>query len=80
MREIVTHTETIQKEEVVSLTCDCCGKVVDGEHAEYASDIETWTHSFGYGSVNDNSTWTLDVCDSCIITWTNSFMHPIKFN
>jgi hypothetical protein len=79
MREIITHSETIEKEEVVALTCDCCGKVSDDENI-WASDIETWKHEFGYGSKFDTSKWSFELCDNCIEKWTNTFVHSPQKN
>lgn len=76
MKEITTITKTIQKEEILSITCDCCGTTVEGTHAEYASDIETWTHSFGYGSKFDGDRVSIEICDKCYKIWTNTFIHP----
>jgi len=74
MREIITHTETIEKEEVVALTCDKCGKVSDDEHV-WASDIETWSHSFGYGSAMDGDRITFELCDLCVKDFLSTFIH-----
>ncbi|RLC46742.1 MAG: hypothetical protein DRH57_05500 [Candidatus Cloacimonadota bacterium] len=80
MREIITHTETIQKEKIVAITCNCCGKTVEGDHVEYASDIETWEHDFGYGSRFDMDRVSMDICDDCYANWIKTFVHPPQKN
>jgi len=79
MKEITTYTETITKEETVSITCDCCGKVTDDENI-WASDIETWSHEFGYGSRFDMDRVSMDICDDCYANWIKTFVHPPQKN
>lgn len=79
MKETSTYTETIQKEEIVSLTCDCCGKVCEDDHV-WASDIETWNHEFGYGSKYDMDRVSIDICDDCYTNWIKTFVHPPQKN
>jgi len=79
MREISTYTETMEIEEVVALTCDCCGKVADDENI-WSSDIETWKHEFGYGSSMDMDRVSMDICDNCYKKWTATFVHPPQIN
>ena len=79
MRETSTYTETIQKEEVISITCDCCGKTTDDDNL-WASDIETWKHEFGYGSRFDMTRVSMDICDDCYKKWTDTFVHPPQKN
>ena len=76
MREIITHTETIEKEELIAVTCNCCGKVSDEN--VWASDIEIWEHEFGYGSQYDMDKVSMDICDDCYKKWIDSFVHPPK--
>ena len=74
MIETSTYTETIQKEEVISITCDCCGKITDDEN-NWASDIETWKHEFGYGSSMDGECITFELCDECVKAFLSTFTH-----
>ena len=76
MRETTTFSETIQKEEVISITCNRCGRSEDGEHVSYASDIETWTHHFGYGSHHDLEKITFELCDKCYDEIIATFKYP----
>lgn len=73
MKEITTSKETIEKEVVISLTCNRCGKMDDSEHVAYASEIETWTHSFGYGSNQDGTVMEFELCDECVHEIINAF-------
>lgn len=76
MRETNTYTETITKEETLSITCDCCGKIEEGDYVEHSSSIETWQHEFGYGSRFDTDQVSFDICDDCYEKWINTFTHP----
>jgi hypothetical protein len=78
MKKTKQIEETITKEEVLSMTCDCCGKTEVGEHVEYASDINNFNISFGYGSKFDTDRWEFDVCDQCLEKWVAGFKHSIK--
>ena len=75
MREISKYTETIEKEDVVSITCDKCGKTEEGKYIEYSSDIQTQIFAFGYGSSQDGDTIKMDLCTSCIMEWVDTFVH-----
>jgi len=77
MRELKRFEETVVKEETLSLTCDCCGKTVDGEMEVLSSDINDFHINFGYGSKFDMDTWNFDVCDECLEKWVSTFKHPI---
>jgi len=79
MKEITITTETITKEEIISLTCNKCGKTVEGDHIAYASDIETWTHEFGYGSRFDTDKLEFELCDECVESFLKSFKIPVQF-
>ena len=75
MKETTTFSETIQKEEVISITCNRCGRSEDGEHVSYASDIETWQHHFGYGSSMDTDQIEFELCDNCYKEIIKDFKH-----
>jgi len=75
MKETTTFTKTIQKEEVVSVTCNRCGRSEEGEHIEHASDIETWQHYFGYGSTRDSEHHQFELCDKCYNEWISTFKY-----
>jgi len=76
MKEIVIHQETVEKEEVVLVICNRCGKVDDSEQVALASEIETWTHSFGYGSKQDGTTMEFELCDDCVLEIIKTFKYP----
>jgi len=77
MKKIQTETKTITEEKVTSITCNCCGKVVEGETVEYDSDITELNISFGYGSRFDTNQWNMDICDDCLEKWVSTFKLPI---
>lgn len=80
MRELNTTVETVTKSEVISITCDKCGKTEEGENIEYASSIETWKHNFGYGSKFDTDMVSFELCDDCYEEFIKSFKYPPKIN
>ena len=72
MKEVEEVVHEVKEEELISVTCDCCGKT---DNIPYYSDIQRHVLSFGYGSKFDTEEWHIDVCDKCIEAWTNSFEH-----
>lgn len=76
MKKTKQIEETITKEEVMSVTCDCCGKTEVGEHVEYDSTITSVDISFGYGSSRDTETHYFDICDDCYNDWIATFKYP----
>lgn len=78
MKQTKTVEETITKEEVISVVCNCCGKTETGKYIDYDSTITNLNINFGYGSRFDTDTWKMDICDDCLEKWTSSFKHPIE--
>ena len=79
MREVREVREEVIKNEVIAITCNRCGKVESGEHIEYESTIQRWSHSFGYGSKFDTDTVDFDLCDDCVEAIFKEFKNPPKF-
>jgi len=75
MREITKYTETIEKTETISITCNRCGKTEEGEHVEYSSDIQQQRFDFGYGSTMDGTEMKFDLCDNCVKEIISEFIH-----
>ena len=65
MREIKEIEEVIIKELVEKVICNGCGKEDDGEYVNYSSSIESFSHSFGFGSNKDTETHEFELCDEC---------------
>lgn len=76
MKTIQIETKTTTEEKITSITCNCCGKVVEGETVDYDSDITEFHISFGYGSSRDTETHHFDICDVCYNDWIAKFKHP----
>lgn len=75
MKQISEEQVLVTQETVVSVTCDCCGKI---EYKDYCgSDITPVQVEFGYGSRFDTSAWCIDVCDDCIEKWVSTFKNKI---
>lgn len=77
MRETKEITETVTKTETSVVVCNRCGKKVEGEDAQYSSDITDVRVEFGYGSKFDTDVWEFDICDDCIEEITKSFVVPV---
>jgi hypothetical protein len=61
-----TETKTVLKSKTVNtVICNSCGKTDSGKMVENMSDIEEWSHSFGYGSRLDCMEIKFDLCTDC---------------
>lgn len=65
MKIKIQTTEIVKKEEVIEIQCNNCGKSEKGDNISYESTIETWSHSFGYGSKFDGDCIEFELCDKC---------------
>lgn len=67
MRETIKVPETIERDVVVKLECDRCGKdiLLIEETFRQLSEGVRFSLDFGFGSVHDLETWSFDICDSC---------------
>lgn len=74
MKTIKTISVVESKNELETITCDCCGKM---DMIPHYSDIQEHLIQFGYGSSMDGDEWHLDICDECITEWVNTFKHKI---
>ena len=72
MKETHTYTKTIHTEEVISITCNRCG--ISDENID-SSNIETWSHNFGYGSKFDTDIVEFELCDVCYSEIIDNFIH-----
>jgi len=55
----------IIEKKIQSITCNGCGKKVEGEYSEM-SKIESFSHTFGYGSKRDGDKVEFDLCEKCV--------------
>lgn len=69
MKIYTIHKETIKTKKVTTIRCDFCGVVSDSPEM---SDITDFRISPGYGSIYDNSTFELDICDNCLTNLLDS--------
>lgn len=75
MKHYKYQTVTTVDKVLSKMVCDCCGK--EDEVGLRGSDVNEFSISFEYGSKFDLSKWDLDVCDSCLEMWTNTFKHGL---
>ncbi len=58
--------EVITKEkEIISITCNGCGKQEEGKYSEWLGGIESFKHSFGFGTTKDGEVYEFDLCIEC---------------
>lgn len=60
------------------VVCNKCGQnYVAMELEEWMLDfMKKFKIDFGYGSEHDGATWRFDLCENCLIEFTNSFKIP----
>ena len=80
MRTIMLGTKVVQEEIVIDLSCNNCGKCIEGINEPvdemYGMDITPVKISFGYGSSRDGDNIEFDLCDDCIDTMIKQFKIP----
>lgn len=70
MKKTIVIKKIIEREKVISIICDCCGKeVIDNSY----SIIQSYEFEFGYGTNFDGEVWKSDICSNCITYWLKSF-------
>jgi len=55
----------IVNQELVSKTCDKCGKIV--KENSMTDEIISFKHRFGYGTTLDGTEFSFDICKDCFI-------------
>ena len=78
MKTKKTIKKTIEVQEISSISCNVCGKVVQGAASEYMSDITGVEIGFGYGSKFDTETWNFDICDACLEQFVSTFKIEVE--
>lgn len=78
MKQTMAEQKIVIETKTTSVTCDCCGKTIKGEHASDMGDITDVVIQFGYGSRFDTDIWKMDICDDCLEKWVSTFKYPIE--
>ncbi len=73
MKEYKKIKKEVEEEEVIGITCNKCGKSEKGENIDWMSNIESFNHSFGYGSNKDTETHKFELCDDCYDEFIKTF-------
>jgi len=73
----------IEKDELISASCNKCGKLVKSHTSGYENDwyinnLHSITLSFGYGSIWNKEEWDFDLCERCLKEFVMSFKIPVK--
>lgn len=64
-----------------TITCNKCGKSADIKEGDYydfhfkREEFPTIELSFGYGSKWDREHWSFNLCEECLETFVESFVH-----
>lgn len=64
-----------------TITCNKCGKSADIKEGDYSDlhfkreEFPTIELSFGYGSKWDMERWSFNLCEECLETFVESFVH-----
>lgn len=77
MIEKIKKKTTVIEEDMVSITCDRCGKV---DVVPYFSDIQSHSISFGYGSKRDTEVHHMEICDDCYDEIIADFKTPPRID
>lgn len=65
MKKTKIEIKTVHEEKVITLLCNRCGKKHDNhDHIDF-SDIESFSHTFGYGTTLDGTKYEFDLCEDC---------------
>lgn len=59
------------KDVPVSITCNCCGE--ESEEVQYNAQYQEIYLSFGYGSQFDMETWSIHLCEDCLVKYIKTF-------
>lgn len=59
------------KDIAISITCNCCGK--ESEQIQYNEEYQEINLSFGYGSRFDMESWTIHLCEDCLVNYVKCF-------
>ena len=57
--------KTVTSLKILDIKCDWCGKVIPINDNIRVGDITSFEIYFGYGSENDTSFYTAEICDNC---------------
>lgn len=58
----------IEKEEIISKSCDRCGaEVREGVLEDYTTEVISFSHLFGFGSNLDGIEISFDICKECLM-------------
>lgn len=73
---------TITKKVASSITCNKCGKSTNiSDDGWEQGRFQSFSLSFGYGSIYDEETWKFDICESCLGEFVKTFKHaPDVYN
>jgi hypothetical protein len=58
--------------------CNKCGISINIEDNDYLNRISSVDICFGYGSMNDGSKWSFDICDDCLEQIVSEFKIPVR--
>ncbi|RLQ93688.1 hypothetical protein D9X91_17050 [Falsibacillus albus] len=70
----------IPKKVAISITCNKCGntKKLSDIWDEY--EFQSFSITFGYGSLFDDQKWEFDICDTCLADFVKTFKHSPDIN
>lgn len=69
---------TVTNLELVSITCNKCGKTTELSKDEQKKLVQenlfqTFSLNFGYASKFDEETWEFEICEDCLEQFVNTF-------
>ncbi|WP_413306303.1 hypothetical protein AA0X95_05500 [Bacillus sp. 1P10SD] len=72
--EEIKVTET--KKVATGITCNKCGKSrkISEDGWEFG-EFQSFSLSFGYGSIYDEQIWKFDICETCLVDFVNTFKY-----
>jgi hypothetical protein len=67
----------VTKKVTIGITCNKCGKSkkISEDGWEYG-EFQSFSLSFGYGSMFDEQRWKFDICETCLTDFVKTFKHP----
>lgn len=63
--------------ELISVICNCCGKILLVENGILKEESIQIQHTFGYFSEKDGQTENFDLCEECYHKITGKFRVPV---
>lgn len=66
-------TVIIEKSQLDTVICNCCGKEISKDQYGQLEDYITIKKTWGYNSAFDGQVHEYDICNSCYKTWIEMF-------